>query len=120
MILRIRSGIYRPLTISAYHAAQSVVHCAVAEELAGVSGKYFEKCVIAMESKLARDSDVSKKLWDVSELLVGCTPRGAVPLYADLYDEAKIVPSDTTIYWCSPEKKREGVEAVEKIVISRS
>lgn len=51
--------------------AQTTIHCAVAEELAGVSGLYFNNCKPEEPSKLAMDDGVAKKLWEVSEELTG-------------------------------------------------
>ncbi|EDV29177.1 uncharacterized protein TRIADDRAFT_49836 [Trichoplax adhaerens] len=53
--------------------AQTSIYCAVAEELEGVSGRYYSDC---MEKKLlprAKDDEVAKKLWDISCKLVNLT-----------------------------------------------
>ena len=51
--------------------AQTTIHCAVSEEMEGVSGKYLKDCHIAEPSKGAQDDDAAKKLWEVSMKLVG-------------------------------------------------
>ena len=51
--------------------AQTTIHCAVSEEMEGVSGKYLKDCHIVEPSKGAQDDDAAKKLWEVSAKLVG-------------------------------------------------
>ena len=51
--------------------AQTSIHCAVSEEMEGVSGKYLRDCHIVEESKGAQDDDAAKKLWEISVKLVG-------------------------------------------------
>ena len=51
--------------------AQTTIHCAVSEEMEGVSGKYLRDCHIVEPSKGAQDDDAAKKLWEVSLKLVG-------------------------------------------------
>ena len=51
--------------------AQTSIHCAVSEEMEGVSGKYLRDCAIVEPSKGAQDDSAAKKLWDVSLKLVG-------------------------------------------------
>ncbi|XP_057370182.1 retinol dehydrogenase 11-like [Daphnia carinata] len=50
--------------------AQTTIYLAVADEVANVTAQYFRDCKIATPSKLAQDSGMAKKLWDVSETLV--------------------------------------------------
>ncbi|KAK4018103.1 hypothetical protein OUZ56_000171 [Daphnia magna] len=50
--------------------AQTTIYLAVADEVANVTAQYFRDCKIAKPSKLAQDSGMAKKLWDVSETLV--------------------------------------------------
>ena len=51
--------------------AQTSIHCAVSEEMEGVSGKYLRDCHIVEESKGAQDDAAAKKLWEVSMKMVG-------------------------------------------------
>ena len=51
--------------------AQTTIHCAVSEELAGKSGLYFRDCRPAEPSELAKDDGLAKKLWELSEDLTG-------------------------------------------------
>ena len=56
---------------TAEQGAQTTIHCAVAEEMEGVSGKYLRDCHVVEESKGAQDDAAAKKLWEVSLQLVG-------------------------------------------------
>lgn len=50
--------------------AQTVVYCAVSDEVARLSGGYFSDCRPGTLRPFARDSGVAKKLWEASERLV--------------------------------------------------
>ena len=56
--------------------AQTTLHCALAEELEGTSGRYYGNC---QEEKLATavaaDDDVGEELWRISERMVGLEPQ---------------------------------------------
>ena len=71
----IGSGLLFPLRWytfkTAEQGAQTTIHCAVSEEMEGVSGKYLRDCAIVEESKGAQDDAAAKKLWDLSVKLVG-------------------------------------------------
>ena len=54
---------------SPWQGAQTNIYCAVAEELEGVSGRYYVDCVEKQPWRHAQDDAVAKKLWDVSEQL---------------------------------------------------
>ncbi|XP_063862754.1 retinol dehydrogenase 11-like [Scylla paramamosain] len=54
--------------------AQTTIHLAVAEEVEGVTGKYFDECKEATASWLARDSSLAKALWEISEADVQLAP----------------------------------------------
>ena len=51
--------------------AQTTIHCAVAEELARESGKYYSDCAEVEPSTEAKDDAIAKDLWDVSAKAVG-------------------------------------------------
>ncbi|KAM6075941.1 retinol dehydrogenase 13-like [Chlamydotis macqueenii] len=62
----------RPFMKSAEQGAASTIYCAVAEEVAGITGKYFDsECVLALPSAAARDAGLARKLWEESERLAG-------------------------------------------------
>ena len=51
--------------------AQTSIYCAVAEELEGISGKYYEDCTETKLDPRGEDDAVAKKLWEISEQYTG-------------------------------------------------
>ena len=52
--------------------AQTTIYCAVAEELNGVSGKYFADCrETKLETAAATDEEAAERLWNISAKMVG-------------------------------------------------
>ncbi|KAI8484769.1 hypothetical protein Bbelb_375320 [Branchiostoma belcheri] len=51
--------------------AQTTIHCAVTEGLEDKTGQYFSDCAPKQPTSRARDDDVARRLWEVSEKLVG-------------------------------------------------
>ncbi|KAL5021005.1 hypothetical protein ScPMuIL_000160 [Solemya velum] len=53
--------------------AQTAIHCAISEDVEGVTGKYFMDCRQSEQllNPLAHDEGIAKKLWEVSEKLTG-------------------------------------------------
>ena len=81
----VRTGIWRrvpgPLRwlitrfmISPEEGAGTTIFCATAPELAGVSGRYYERQRESMPSAVAQDDALAARLWDESEKLVGLPP----------------------------------------------
>lgn len=62
--------IVRPFTKSLQQAAATTVYCAVAQELTGLSGIYFNNCYICEPSKLSQNEHLGKELWDLSEKII--------------------------------------------------
>ncbi|KAI0241881.1 Retinol dehydrogenase 14, partial [Lamellibrachia satsuma] len=56
---------------SPYAGCQTVLYCAVAKELEGVTGHYYGNCEEEEWTQVSLDDVVSKKLWSVSEELTG-------------------------------------------------
>ncbi|XP_013412742.1 retinol dehydrogenase 12 [Lingula anatina] len=56
---------------NSWQGAQTSIYCAVAEELEGISGKYYSDCAEKKTSRLAQNDDDARKLWEISEKLVG-------------------------------------------------
>lgn len=56
---------------TAEQGAQTTIHCAVSEEMEGVSGKYLADCAFRDPSIGAQDDEAARKLWDISMELVG-------------------------------------------------
>lgn len=63
--------LYRPFTLSPRDGAKTSLHVATAPELANVNGRYFDDCKEAPMSGEARDDEVGRRLWTVSEELSG-------------------------------------------------
>jgi WW domain-containing oxidoreductase len=63
-----------PFTKTIAQGAATTVYCAAAPELAGVGGRYFSDCKEKRPSAFARDEAAAKKLWEMSEALVGRGP----------------------------------------------
>eukprot|EP00731_Ephydatia_muelleri_P007154 Em0003g1402a len=59
------------LTKTPWQGAQTTIHCAVADEVEGVSGKYWDNCSVREPVYRARDDVACKKLWDYSAELLG-------------------------------------------------
>ncbi|XP_078534870.1 retinol dehydrogenase 12-like [Lissotriton helveticus] len=52
--------------------ASSTIYCAVAEDVSGISGKYFDSdCSLVLPSEEARDMALATKLWDACERATG-------------------------------------------------
>lgn len=52
--------------------AQTTIHCAVAEEVAGISGKYFGDCQVEdLKGAAAKDDVMAERLWEMSTKMVG-------------------------------------------------
>ncbi|XP_057370180.1 retinol dehydrogenase 13-like [Daphnia carinata] len=74
-ILSVLMTLYRPFLKSPAEGAQTSIYLAVADEVSNVSGQYFRDCKIAQPSKLVRDKELAKKLWEVTERLVRLEPK---------------------------------------------
>ncbi len=67
-----------PFFMSPEKGARTSVYLASSPEVAQVSGQYFAKSAAKTPKRQARDADAGRRLWAVSEELVGITPdRGA-------------------------------------------
>ena len=59
------------LTRSPFEGCQTVLHCAIAEELAGVTGQFYANCAFEPWSKVSLDDDAASRLWNISAQLTG-------------------------------------------------
>ncbi|KAJ1092751.1 hypothetical protein NDU88_005861 [Pleurodeles waltl] len=59
--------------ISCEAGAQTVIHCAVSDEVLAHNGGYFSDCQPRKLRPHAHDAGIAKKLWEASEGLVGLT-----------------------------------------------
>ncbi len=57
--------------ISPEKGAETIVHLASSEDVAGTSGEYFYKCRVATPSIEARDQESAKRLWNESARIAG-------------------------------------------------
>ena len=62
---------FRLFLISEEAGAQTTIYCAVEEGITHFSGRYFENCDLGVESELAKDDDLCRKLWEISCQAVG-------------------------------------------------
>lgn len=56
--------------------AATTVYCAVAPELEGLGGMYFNNCFRCLPSPQAEDQVTAASLWELSERLVSERPTG--------------------------------------------
>ncbi len=66
-----------PFFLSPAKGARTSVYLASDPAVAGMSGEYFVKCKPKQPKRQARDPEAARRLWQVSEDLVGLTPAGA-------------------------------------------
>ncbi|XP_039512631.1 WW domain-containing oxidoreductase-like [Pimephales promelas] len=60
----------RPFTKSMQQGAATTVYCAVAPELEGIGGMYFNNCFRCLPSPQAQDTAAALSLWELSERLI--------------------------------------------------
>ena len=63
--------VIKPFVLTPEKGARTSVYLASSEDVAGVTGEYFVKCKARKPSAAARDEAAARKLWAVSEELVG-------------------------------------------------
>ena len=61
--------IARPLLLTPAQGADTAVYLAAAPEVAGVSGRFFERREVVESSPVSQDEDAALRLWEVSEAL---------------------------------------------------
>lgn len=54
-----------------FHGAQTTLYCALEPSLENESGKYYSDCKEKTPSRKARNEEDQKRLWDMSEEIVG-------------------------------------------------
>ncbi|KAK9886447.1 hypothetical protein WA026_016730 [Henosepilachna vigintioctopunctata] len=69
-LYRLLFYIVRPFTKSLQQAAATSIFCAVAPELNGITGCYFNNCYQCEESKTAQRDDLALALWEISAEMV--------------------------------------------------
>jgi NAD(P)-dependent dehydrogenase (short-subunit alcohol dehydrogenase family) len=73
-LLALGIKIASPFFLSAAKGARTSVYLASSPEVEGVSGEYFVKCKPRTPRRWARDPAAARRLWQVSEELVGLAP----------------------------------------------
>lgn len=74
---RVLIGLLKPFFRTPENGAATSIHLASSPAVDGVSGRYFAKCREAKTTPAARDDQVARRLWEVSERLTGLEPAGA-------------------------------------------
>ncbi|XP_064610463.1 WW domain-containing oxidoreductase-like [Liolophura sinensis] len=71
----------RPFTKSMQQGAATSLFCAIAQELEGVGGLYFNNCCPCRPSDYCFQDNLSKKLWDISEKMLAdrMSPDNEIP-----------------------------------------
>ncbi len=72
---KLLAPIARLLLLSPARGAETSVYLASSPDIAGVSGKYFDKCQPVEPSPAALDADAARRLWDVSAELTALASR---------------------------------------------
>ena len=80
--------------------AQTSIFLSVSPTVEGVSGKYFSDCRLARVSPNAADAELAKRLWEISEKLVGMTEE------TEIRHELTTSPTET-----DDERRKEGKDA---------
>ncbi|MFZ0544395.1 MAG: SDR family oxidoreductase, partial [Candidatus Promineifilaceae bacterium] len=74
LVGRLGKALINLTAMSPEKGAQTTLYLATSPEVENVSGLYFKACKPARTSVRAQDKDVAKRLWEVSEELVGLVP----------------------------------------------
>jgi NAD(P)-dependent dehydrogenase (short-subunit alcohol dehydrogenase family) len=64
-------GVAKHFILTAEMGAATPLYLASSPEIAGVSGKYFEKCRAVRSSRTSYDRDLQQRMWEASERLAG-------------------------------------------------
>jgi hypothetical protein len=72
--------IAKPFFLSPAKGARTSIYLASSPDVEGVSGQYFAKCKPAKSRRWAQDDQAAKRLWQVSEELVGLSAPGQGPI----------------------------------------
>ena len=70
---RVALWLGRPFLLKPERGADTAVYLASASEVEGVTGRYFEKREEVRSSPVSYDTDIARRLWEVSETLTAST-----------------------------------------------
>jgi NAD(P)-dependent dehydrogenase (short-subunit alcohol dehydrogenase family) len=79
-IAHIGMPLVRPFALSSAAGARTSIHLASSPDVEGLTGHYFYKCAPLSRSKVAQDDEAARRLWAVSEELVGSARRSYLAL----------------------------------------
>jgi NAD(P)-dependent dehydrogenase (short-subunit alcohol dehydrogenase family) len=71
MISRITFGMMKPFQLSPKEGAETSVYVASSPDVEGVTGKCFEKKEVIETSEISNDTELQRKLWDITVDLLG-------------------------------------------------
>ena len=77
LLLRLGLALARPFILGSAQGADTVLYLATAPEVAEVSGRYFEKRKPVQSSPRSYDTEVARRLWEVSEALTTASGQAA-------------------------------------------
>jgi NAD(P)-dependent dehydrogenase (short-subunit alcohol dehydrogenase family) len=69
--------IARPFFSTPEEGAKTQVWLSSSPDVAGVTGKYFDKCAEKKTSRAARDEAAPRRLWEISETMTGLRPAAS-------------------------------------------
>ena len=78
LLLRLGLALARPFILGSAQGADTVLYLATAPEVAEVSGRYFEQRKPVQSSPLSYDTEVARRLWEVSEALTTASRQATV------------------------------------------
>jgi retinol dehydrogenase-12 len=69
-LVQLAMKIFGRFSLTPEQGAQTTIYLASAPEVAGITGKYFDKCKAVPSSEASYDQAAQRKLWEISEKLV--------------------------------------------------
>ncbi len=70
-VFKVGWAIAYPFMISAERGARTSIYLASSPEVEEVSGKYFKRGKVVTSTKVSRDREMARKVWEISERLTG-------------------------------------------------
>lgn len=77
--MRLLWPIARLVLLSSEQGSRTTVYLASSPEVKDMSGLYFSRCKPKRPRRFAEDDEAARRLWNVSEKLVGLTPQEKLP-----------------------------------------
>jgi NAD(P)-dependent dehydrogenase (short-subunit alcohol dehydrogenase family) len=70
-VMKLAMKVFGLFSLSPEQGAQTSIYLASSPEVAGVTGKYFDRCKPVASSKYSYDESAQRRLWEISEKLTG-------------------------------------------------